>query len=378
MKSSKKISAIILAAGQSTRFGVDKMLVPVEGKPLIAKTIETFLSVPEIDEIIVTVSFDNSFEIVDILDEIDEDAEVTVVSGGSTRHESCIKALSFASGDYVLIHDGARPDVSVSLIQRVIERVDENTGVVPILNCTDSVVMTSGKKIEYINRKNIALVQTPQAFDRIKLTELYDELDKKTIEKATDNGEIWLKKYPLATVKGEITNKKITTPSDINRESVFSVGNGYDIHRLVENRKLVLGGVDIPHNKGLLGVSDADVVLHAVIDALLSAVGLPDIGNQFPENDPENKGIDSAILLEKTLRLVRKEGFVPYSIAITINAQKPKLAPYILSIRQQVAELCSLDVEQVGASATTGEGVGEVGREEAIACFATCLCRKFV
>lgn len=367
-----------MASGQSTRFGVDKMLVPVDGKPLIAKTIETFLSVPEIDEIIVTVSFDNSFEIVDILDEIDEDAEVTVVSGGSTRHESCIKALSFASGDYVLIHDGARPDVSVSLIQRVIERVDENTGVVPILNCTDSVVMTSGKKIEYVDRKNIALVQTPQAFDRIKLTELYDELDKKTIEKATDNGEIWLKKYPLATVKGEITNKKITTPSDINRESVFSVGNGYDIHRLVENRKLVLGGVEIPHNKGLLGVSDADVVLHAVIDALLSAVGLPDIGNQFPENDPGNAGIDSAVLLEKTIRLVHDEGFVPYSIAITINAQKPKLTPYILSIRQQVAELCSLDIEQVGASATTGEGVGEVGREEAIACFATCLCRKFV
>lgn len=374
MKSSKKISAIILASGSSTRFGADKMLFPVEGKPLIEKTIETFCSVDEIDEIIVTASQDNFQSISDIVAKIDKN--ITVVSGGATRHESSENALSVASGDYVLIHDGARKDVSVSLIERVIEKVDDAVGVIPVSECTDSVIETTDSKVEYLDRKNIALVQTPQAFDRKKLLELYRELDFDTINKATDNGAIWQNKYPLITVEGEKSNRKITTLSDINEESAFSVGNGYDIHRLVEGRKLVLGGIEIPYRKGLLGVSDADVVLHALIDALLSSAGLDDIGNQFPETDPENYLIDSAILLEKTLRLVKNEGFVPHSIAITINAQKPKLSPYILSIRKRVAELCSLNVRSVGASATTGEGVGSVGREEAIACFVTCLCKK--
>ena len=372
MKSSKKISAIILASGNSERFGKDKILFPVEGKPLIAKTVEAFDSVESVDEIVVTASEKNYDGIKSII--ADSKKETKVVLGGANRRDSSICGLSAASGDIVLIHDGARPFVSTALIERVLDAVDENTGVIPVSEVTDSVITNSGG-IEYLDRTVLKTVQTPQAFDRKKLLFLYEKLGENTA-KATDNGEVWLNEYPLVTVEGEKANVKITTPDDIDENSAFTIGNGYDMHRLVKNRRLVLGGIEIPYCKGLLGVSDADVVLHAVMDALLSSAGLPDIGNQFPDTDSLFVGIDSAVLLETTLGLVKNEGVAPFSISITILAQKPKLSPYILAMRKKIAELCALDIRKVGVSTTTMEGIGAVGREEGIACYATVLSKR--
>ncbi len=375
MKSLKKISAVVLASGNSSRFGEDKMLYAIDGKTLIVKAVEPFIESESIDEIIVVA---NSYNIDKIVTFFDNCAKpIIVIEGGNSRHLSSYKGICEAFGDYVLIHDGARCFVDTELIDRVVNALSNESGVIPIVPISDSLVVKNDKRIEYFDRESVKAVQTPQAFDRKKLIEIYDKyLGLPILDTITDNGGLWAKEYPIITVEGSPKNKKITYMGDIKDHSNLKIGNGYDMHRLVEGRRLVLGGVCIPHDKGLLGVSDADVVLHALMDALLSSASLPDIGNQFPPSDNRYNGIDSTVLLTDVLSKVAKCGLKPVSISITIIAQKPRLSLYIHSIKEKIVSLCGVSVDSVGISSTTTEGLGLIGREEGIACYASVICTK--
>lgn len=375
MRSSKKISAVILASGNSSRFGEDKMLYPIDGKPLIVKTVDPFIRLDSIDEIVIVANDDNIDEIASFFGHCSK--PIKTVKGGDNRHLSSYKGILVASGDYVLIHDGARCFVDEELILRVINVLSDSVGIVPIVPISDSLVVKNDERIEYFEREKAKAVQTPQAFDRKKLIDLYNKyLGSPVLDTITDNGGLWVKEYPLIMVEGSINNKKITHMGDINSDFCLKIGNGYDMHRLVEGRRLILGGVCIPHDKGLLGVSDADVVLHALMDALLSSASLPDIGNQFPPSDSRYNGIDSTILLRNVLNMVEKCGLKPVSISITILAEKPRLSPFISNIRESIASLCGVAIDAVGVTATTTEGLGLIGREEGIASYASVICTK--
>lgn len=375
MKSSKRISAVILASGNSSRFGEDKMLYPIDGKPLIVKTVEPFMRLESIDEIVIVANDDNIDKISSLF--ASYSTPIKVVKGGDNRHLSSYNGILSASGDNVLIHDGARCFIDEELISRVINALSDSVGIVPIVPISDSLVVKNDERVEYFERENAKSVQTPQAFDRKKLIALYDKyLGSPILDTITDNGGLWVKEYSLITVEGSINNKKITYMGDINSDFCVKIGNGYDMHRLVEGRRLVLGGVCIPYDKGLLGVSDADVVLHALMDALLSSASLPDIGNQFPPNDSRYNGIDSTVLLRDVLHKVAECGLKPVSISITILAEKPRLSPFIPNIRESIASLCGVAIASVGVTATTTEGLGLIGREEGIASYASVICIK--
>lgn len=390
-----KISAIILASGKSERFGQNKMFYSIGGEPVILKTVKTFV-LSKVDEIIVCIpkNSDNLFK--DALSSLD--FQVVYAEGGNDRHVSAVNGLKKATGDVVLIHDGARCFVTKELINKVIDEFSFGFGLIPVVGTRDSVLLED-KDVVYLDREKVKYVQTPQAFNRIELLEIYEELllENRDLSVYTDNGGIWQTKYPIKTVEGELSNKKITYLSDcsdsdcdtLDKKSFsiitienstqkgfcYLVGNGYDMHELVENRPLILGGVNIPNNKGLLGVSDADVVLHALMDSILSALSLPDIGNRFPPQDKKYQGVDSVKLLEDVMCELTKRRSRVENISITILAQKPRLSPYIPMIKNRLAEIIGADSKKIGISATTTEGLGLIGREEGIACYVTSLIK---
>lgn len=385
-----KISAIVLSSGKSQRFGRNKMLFNQDGEPVVLKTVKAFDN-SHVDEIVVCVPEGQENIFKDVLKTIKK--PLVFAEGGKDRHASTISGLKAASGDFVLIHDGARCFVTSELIERVIDSLDGDVGIIPVTETSDSLILEENC-VSYLPREKVKSVQTPQAFNRKKLLELYEDFlgNNEDLSLFTDNGGVWKTKYPIKTIQGEVSNKKLTYPSDCkdfsfaevkfnttlgeNGDYELTVGNGFDLHELRENRPLVLGGVKIPHEKGLFGVSDADVVLHALMDALLSSLSLPDIGHRFPPDDPAFEGADSVNLLENVLEEFRKKGAKVENVSITILAEKPRLSPFIPQMKERISALLEISHEKVGISATTTEGLGLVGREEGIACYATCLTKK--
>jgi len=362
-----KISAVILAAGESSRFGSNKLLTVLD-EPLINKTVRVFLSCNLINEIVLVVNQKD----LDLFKTLFGDS-VKLVVGGKTRRESAFLGVNAADGDYVLIHDGARVNVKVELIERVISQLVYADGVIPVVDQVDTQIDLSNG-LEYKDRRNIKNVQTPQAFKKDKLLYAYQN---STLQTATDDGSVFAEFYPLSVVDGDVDNIKITYPEDVyGIAGEVRFGVGYDCHRLVKGRDLILGGMKIPNDKGLEGVSDADVVLHALMDALLNACALGDIGKFFPPDDPKYKGANSVGLTLTVLKTIKAKGFYPQSASITVLAEKPKLKDHIPLIRKNIATLLGVAVDNVGVGATTTEGIGFIGREEGISCYATCVVRR--
>jgi 2-C-methyl-D-erythritol 2,4-cyclodiphosphate synthase len=269
----------------------------------------------------------------------------------------------------VLIHDGARPYVSEEIISDSIEKVRLYGSGVSAVKETNSLKVTENGDTYAVNRDNYYIIQTPQTFNTQKLKLAY-----KLNSSATDDSEIYEKAgNKVALCKGDYANKKLTSPSDFAPSS-FRIGHGFDVHQLVENRKLILGGIEIPHDKGLLGHSDADALIHAIMDALLSAVGKRDIGCLFPDNDNTFKDIDSKILLRKVMQEIKP--YTPVNISAVIMAQKPKMSPHIDQMRSALASILEIDIEDINVSATTTEKLGIVGEEKGIACSAVALLTK--
>lgn len=352
---------IIAANGISSRMGFDKLSAGIGTKTVIDRTVNAFRDIPEIDKIILVsnVAYDIS--------------GVVCVKGGSTRQESVKLGLEAVTSDYVLIHDGARPFVSRDLIISVMNTAKEKGCAVPCIPSSDSIrTVKDGKIIGGIDRATSFLVQTPQGFNSNSIKYAFEkaELSGKSY---TDESEMYSKFIaPCHTVTGENANRKLTTPADFFGLNA-RIGTGYDVHRRQDGKKLKLCGLEIPCEFGLLAHSDGDVCLHAVMDALLTAVGERDIGVFFPDVDERYKDADSAELLKTVLKILNDKNAEIISLNLTVIAQKPKLSNHIEKMRSNLSALLNIDSQKISISATTSENLGIIADGNAIAAIAAAV-----
>jgi len=361
--------AIIVAAGGGTRMGVaqSKTLVTLLGVPVIRRACESFRKVCEGIIVVIRPQEKSLFE--DALRGLD----VLFASGGETRRQSVENGLRILPDacQWVLIHDGARPLVSEELVTRVLEKTKSIGAAVPALRVFDTLkhVDESGRILKTVDRQGLCSVQTPQGFRQDALKEAY----RLSGDATTDDAALMERAgFLVAITEGDSHNIKLTTVEDIIlaekllAQRLPRIGFGFDVHRLVEGRRLILCGVDIPHEKGLLGHSDADVALHALMDALLGACAMGDLGRHFPDTSKEFEGASSLALLKRVKELLASQGFIPYNVDITIVAQQPKLAAHIPDMRQTVACTLGINLSCVSVKATTTERLGFEGRGEGI------------
>lgn len=362
-----KTDVIIPSAGSGTRMNCNKnkLFLPMaDGKSVIYNTVNAFLLFPDTNNVIIPCKEEEREEILSILSPLNAEDRIILSKGGLTRTESVQNALSLVKTTHVLIHDGARPFIDHQTIRRVLDKTISLGACIPVVPPQDTIKEVDGDKVvSTLDRNRLAGVQTPQGFITEKLQKAYSAL--KANKTYTDDASVYEEVGTVYTVLGNKENVKITTPEDMSYE--YRSGVGFDAHRLVEGRKLILGGIEIPHTRGLLGHSDADVVLHALMDALLSSVRLRDIGYHFPCTE-EFKDASSVDLLNRVLSMVKEKDATIINASIVIVAEKPKLAPHVDNIANNIADLLSIDRSRVSVGATTTEKLGFTGREEGIAC----------
>ena len=382
----KTISAVLVAAGSSTRMGFDKLSFDLGGETVLHRSIRAFDQCPQIGEIVLVAGKNRAF--------VEQQAvgctkPVQIVAGGATRAESAKNGVLAAHGELVAVHDAARPFVSPAVIAAVLEaaaRCGAAAPAVPVKDTIKQAVPGDGKTVPEAclvhstpDRSTLYAVQTPQCFDRTQYLAALQELDAEKARLVTDDCSLFeLTGRSVQLTQGDYANLKITTREDLPRpvqkeEMRMRIGHGYDVHRLVEGRKLILGGVEIPFEKGLLGHSDADVLAHAVMDAVLGAAALGDIGQHFPDNDPAYAGADSLELARHVARILSEHGYRVENIDATILCQRPKLAPHIPAMRANLAAAFGLPVDAVSVKATTEEHLGFTGEGLGIAAHAVAL-----
>lgn len=398
MYNDKKVAVIIAAAGRGRRMGgpVPKQFLKIGGEPVLLKTLKAFEAAEEIDSIFIVTGEDHLDHCRDMAHNNGITKLAGVVKGGKERQDSVYNALgdvaeSCPDTEYVLIHDGARPFVSRAVVQNVLKGAASSGAAVACVPMKDSLRQiqrsaegegTSGsnaaaegfRESRAVDRSEYFAVQTPQGF---RLTELLHAYEKAMEEGwyGTDDASIAERAgIKVRIVDGDYGNIKITTKEDLPME--YRVGTGFDVHKFEEGRKLILGGVDIPYEKGLAGHSDADVLVHALMDALLGAAALGDIGRHFPDTDQQYKGISSLKLLEHVGTLLADEGYSIGNVDVTVIAQAPKIAPHIEEMRDNIAEILKLEKSRINIKGTTTERLGFTGRKEGIAAEAVCsVCR---
>ena len=375
LPSGRKTAAVLACGGRSTRMGENKLLINLRGKSCIRRSADAICTCPDISKIIVAAPVElwdvYSAELLGL------PIPLEFAPAGETRTESVKNAAEHAEGDIILIHDGARPLVKPHEIQRSVDDAMTYGSSVVCTPVKDTVRYSYGEKSYSPNRDCLYTVRTPQTFS----LSLYREMLRHGGD-YTDDAQMLdaLGITPHITI-GEYTNIKLTTPEDVASAtailggSTMRIGHGYDVHKLVEERDLILGGVKIDHQKGLLGHSDADVLVHAIMDAILGAAAMGDIGKLFPDNDPKYSGADSLKLLSEVVRRVRGNGYDIENIDSTVVAQAPKLSPHIERMRENIASAAGVGVSKVSVKATTEEGLGFSGRGEGIAAHAVVLLK---
>lgn len=377
-----EIGAIIPAAGQGKRMGGpgNKLLLEIAGTPILVYTLQTFSSCPYIREIIIPASTQDLCAIEGIVHSSGIKKKVVVIEGGRQRQDSVYNAIQVLSPEInkVLIHDGARPFLTLSELSLFVERAKDLDSAIMAVPLKDTIKRVNDQDmvVDTPPREELRAVQTPQIFRRDVLEKVHKLAAQERYYTTDDASLLEWQGYKVKILPGSNENIKVTTPEDIlvaeailnkrRRVGKMRVGQGYDVHALTEGRKLIMGGVEIPHDKGLLGHSDADVLTHAIIDALLGGCALGDIGRYFPDTDIQYKGISSLELLERVIKLVRERGYVIGNLDCIIIAQKPKIAPYIEKMRQNLAEVLGTGLESISVKATTTEHLGFEGREEGI------------
>ena len=371
----EKTHALIVAAGVGARAGLEhpKQFERVGGKPMVRHSVERFLSHPGIDQIWIVIAEGQEERMAAALAPL---CAYNLVVGGATRRQSVyqgLKAIRQAGGaKNILIHDAARPFVSHDVIDRLIKRLERAPAAVPVLPSVDTMVQLAADRLDRtVDRNSLWRVQTPQAFDFSKLLAAHDDFPAD--RDATDDAQIFRAAgHDVTVVEGDDALKKYTLPDDFGGKGMdimrqTRTGMGYDVHRLAAGEQLWLGGVKIDHEKGLAGHSDADVLLHALTDALLGAVAAGDIGDHFPPSDPQWRGARSARFAEFAASLIREKGGVIHNVDMTIICEAPKIKPHRDTIRNRIAEILSIDVDRVSLKATTTEGLGFTGRGEGMA-----------
>lgn len=378
-----RTGAVIVAAGQGTRLPgpVLKPLLPLGSRTVLERTLEAFERCPAVDQVAVVAGASHVGTLVGRLG----GKVIAVVPGAPERRGSVAAGLEALSDvEWVVVHDGVRPFVTPGLIERVLEaarRCGAATAGVPV---TDTLKEVAGGRVRRtVDRSGLYAVQTPQAFRADLLREAHRRVPPDA-PVTDDAGLVEALGEPVEVVPGDPANLKITTAADLalarlqaaEEGEVARVGVGYDVHRLAPDRALVLGGVTLPHPRGLAGHSDADVLTHAVTDAVLGAVGERDIGHHFPPDDPAYRGADSLRLLEVVAERLRAAGWMVVNVDAVVLAEAPRLAPHIEAMRERLAAALAIRPGQIGLKATTAEGLGPVGRGEGVAAHAVAMLRR--
>lgn len=376
------MSAIIVAGGRGARVGAGepKQLLDIGGRSMLQRSVDAFASHDAVDEVVVVLP-------ADLMSGVAIEAgskPLRIAAGGERRQDSVAAGFDASSGgaDVVLVHDAARPFVSRALISRVIDGASAHGAAVPARQASDTIKRApraGAAIVETIPRETVWLAQTPQGFGRGVLADAIAH--GRSIE-ATDDAMLAERAgHPVHVVEGDEGNVKITTAADLERArsatrvDVPRVGTGYDLHRLVEGRALVLAGVAIPFDKGPLSHSDGDVVTHALCDALFGAAALGDIGRHFPNDDPRWKDAAGLDLLARSAAILVEAGWQVVSADVTVVLEHPKLSTFIDEIRSKLAATLGVDAGAIGVKAKTNEGVDAVGRGEAIAAHAVAVIR---
>ena len=370
-----RTAIVIVAAGRGTRMGgeVPKQWQMLAGKPVLAHTIAAFSGM----QVVVVIHPDDRARA--------EALGVPLVEGGATRDASALAGLLALEGtgvEAVLIHDGARPLVSRALVDRLVAALEAHEGAAPALAVTDALWRgASGLVVGTVDRTGLYRAQTPQAFRLAPILAAHlahsgGAADDVEVARAAG--------LDVVIVEGEETNLKLTFPGDFARaEAILKgrgmdvrLGNGYDVHAFCEGDHVWLCGVKVPHGRGLLGHSDADVGMHALTDAIYGALAEGDIGRHFPPSDPQWKGAASHIFLAHAIGLARARGYVLGNCDVTLVCERPKIGPHAIEMQNELARIMGVDVGRVSVKATTSERLGFTGREEGIAAIATATLVK--
>jgi 2-C-methyl-D-erythritol 4-phosphate cytidylyltransferase/2-C-methyl-D-erythritol 2,4-cyclodiphosphate synthase len=364
-------TALIVAAGRGERAGGDvpKQFRLIGGKPMLRWAVESLIRHPAVQSTRIVIAEGQQDSAKQALQGLDIGELIT---GGAERADSVRAGLEAIEADAVLVHDAARPFCPPPVVDRLLASLEFFEGAAPVLPVGDTLARIADTLGDPVDRAGLGRVQTPQAFRLGALRSAYDmwngpsPTDETTVLRAAG--------MKVAAVTGDPALEKITLPSDFDRAEQWLAGRltprtgmGFDVHAFSGNGPIMLGGLEVPHDRGLAGHSDADVVLHAITDALLGAAGLGDIGEHFPPSDPQWKGADSSLFLAHAAALVRDKGGLIDHIDCTIIAEAPKVGPYRQTMRSRIAEILGLSVDQVSVKATTTEGLGFTGRREGIA-----------
>ena len=368
------VCAIICAAGKGNRAGFEKnkLLVPYENETVLYKTLSAF-DFPAIDEIVVTASAEDMPEVCAITSRF---TRTNVTVGGTTRMQSVYNALKAAKSDIVLIHDGARPFVSREVIEGCIKSVIAFGSGICALPCTDTVAcVKDGKIVDVPARETLRQIQTPQGFFRENILFAHERASASESERVfTDDSSVFAAYCGTPTIcAGARENSKLTHAEDF-RNAFARTGFGVDTHAFgKEQDYILLAGVKIPSKSGLIAHSDGDVVIHAVMDALLSAVGLRDIGFYFPDTDETYRNANSMELLQRVHGMLVEKNYKLLNLSVTILAEHPKLSPYIDCMKENLAHVLHSHPSQIGITAGTNEGLGYVGEGKGITVHAYAL-----
>ena len=390
------VSALIAAGGRGARLGAaePKQFLELAGRSILERSIERFATHPAVSEVIVAVPSDRLSRVQARVAALGW-TQVRCVEGGARRQDSVENAFRAARPDAMVlaVHDAARPFVPATVIDRTIAAAAEHGAAIAALPVRDTVKQASGERAATsrpvavtLPREDIFLAQTPQAFRRDVLARAFELAHAGGLD-VTDEATLAERAgYAVHLVEGDARNVKITTPEDLawvrnqleggSGTAPLRVGTGYDLHRLARGRHLILGGVTIPFELGLEGHSDADILCHAVTDAVLGAAAVGDIGRLFPDTDPEWKGADSVQLLQGAVVHLHACGYRVVNVDATIIAQRPKLLPYLDAMRENLARALQVPAEQVSVKGKTNERVDGIGRGEAMACHAVALVAR--
>ena len=361
---------ILLSAGKSKRFKskLNKQFLTYKNKPLFEHSLKTALDSKIFKKVLIVsnkkiknVSYKN----------------IDVIKGGTERHNSTQNALNYLKNKKiknVFIHDAARPNLSIKLLHRLKKELKKNNAVVPYLKSENSVKYKIKNKINNLDRNKVLLTQTPQCFNFQELFNLY----KSNKEKITDEASLYLRNNrKIKFILGDKKNFKITTIDDLNYlKSNTYYGIGFDIHRLIKNKKLFLGGIKIPFHSGLQGHSDGDVIIHAIIDSFLGAMKKGDIGTYYPSNSSKFKNIRSKNMLKPVVELLNDNDFSINNIDINLICENPKVSKIRNRIIKSLSELLSINRNLINLKGKTVEKLGIIGKEQAIACEVICSLSK--
>lgn len=376
----KTVAGILVAAGRSVRMGFDKLFYRIQGKEIVLLSLEKLAAHPYIDTLVV-VAGENKKQLEELLAGASLTKPYTIVRGGDSRAASVLAGVGATQAEYVAIHDAARPFVTPAIISDAIEAAYRVGAAAPALSMKDTVKQVEqGFVAVTVPRHNLATVQTPQVFLRDSFVTAFSQISQENYDTITDDCMVMeMAGRPVILVEGDVANRKITTQQDLRKDTDYKemrIGHSYDVHRMVSGRELILGGISIPYHLGLLGHSDADILCHVVMESMLGAAALGDLGSHFPDTDPAYKGAKSLDLLQHCVGLVRDAGYEVQNLDATLVCQAPKLAPRIEAMQKNLARILEVEPNRISIKATTEEGLGLSGDGEGMAAHCVVLLRE--